>query len=368
MKEKDNERGGFFKAKFQLSKSNSKDLKKSRKPPNLRSKVLINVGLIETNEKGVVAIKRGSRLATKVLTSFCPSEVAHAAVRKHADHDQFFCGSDDYVLWYSDKKIVQFIPGSNKEFTVELYKEEIGKPYSKVDLFLCNVSNVDDTVDRRVVEDKKVSMERSCIGTSPIFKPSNIVADHQKQNANNDDKFANIFPSLLFPSTPLQNTENIQLSSISLQSTDNIQGSLQPPSEYQEEPSCSRDVFGPSNGCKVFCPICNNAFSINTIKEHADLCLESKTKVFFEKHTGSSDEGELLYIAQNASQTKGNYDQNQLMLDIEKVLRDCELDRKNELQIHVRRGFCFADFLKLFRKPYNTKKKSYRYIVTFIGE
>ena len=119
---------------------------------------MINVGLIETNEKGVVAIKRGSRLATKVLKSFGPTEVAHAAVRKHADYDQFFCGSDDYVLCYPDQKIVQFIPGSNKEFTVELYKEEIGKPYSKIDLFLCNVSTVDNAVDRKVVEDKKISM------------------------------------------------------------------------------------------------------------------------------------------------------------------------------------------------------------------
>ena len=49
VKEKGNERGGFFKAKFLLSKNNNKDLKKSRKPPNLRSEVLINVGLIETN-------------------------------------------------------------------------------------------------------------------------------------------------------------------------------------------------------------------------------------------------------------------------------------------------------------------------------
>ena len=97
VKEKGNERGGFFKAKSQLSKNNSKDLKKSRKSPNLRSEVLINVGLLETNEKGVVAVKRGSRLATKVLKSFGPTKVAHAAVRKHADHDQFFCGSDDYV-------------------------------------------------------------------------------------------------------------------------------------------------------------------------------------------------------------------------------------------------------------------------------
>ena len=54
---------------------------------------------------------------------------------------------------------------------------------------------------------------------------------------------------------------------------------------------------------------------MNTIEEHEDLCLESKTKFFFEKHTESSDEGELLDIAQNVSETKGNYDQNQWMLD-----------------------------------------------------
>ena len=114
-------------------------------------------------------------------------------------------------------------------------------------MFLCNISNVDDAVDRKVVEAKKYSMVRSCIGTSPIFKPSNIIADHSRK----------------------------------------------------------------------------------TVEERADLCLESKTKFFFEKHTESSDAGELLEIAQNVSETKGNFDQNQLMLDIEKVLRDCEMDREN---------------------------------------
>ena len=44
------------------------------------------------------------------------------------------------------------------------------------------------------------------------------------------------------------------------------------------------------------------------------------------------------------------------------------MDRENELQIHVRRGFCVVDFLKAFKNPYSAKKKSYRYIVTFIGE
>ena len=85
------------------------------------------------------------------------------------------------------------------------------------------------------------------------------------------------------------------------------------------------------------------------------MCLESKTKFFFEKHTESSDEGELLDIAQNVSETKGNYDQNQLMLDTEKVFRDCEMDREKELQIHVRTGFCFADFL--IQKALQRKEK-----------
>ena len=225
-------------------------------------------------------------------------------------------------------------------------------------MFLFNVRNVDDAVDCKVVEDKKVSMERNCNKTSPIFKPSNIVTDHQKQNANNDeDELANIFPSLLFPSTPLQNTENTQLSSILPQSTGNIPRFLQPPLVYQEEPSCSRDFFSASNGRKVFCPICHNGFSINTIEEHADLCLESKTKFFFEKHTESSDEGDLLDIAQDVSETEGNYDQNQLMLDIEKVLLDCEMDRENKLQIHVRRGFALQIFKKLLESPTTQRKR-----------
>ena len=104
----------------------------------------------------------------------------------------------------------------------------------------------------------------------------------------------------------LQNADNIQLPSISLQSAGNIQGFSQPLSGYQEKPCCTRDFFNPSNGCEVFCPSFNNAFGINTIEELADLCLESKTKFFFKNHTESSDEGELLHITQNVSETKGN--------------------------------------------------------------
>ena len=70
----------------------------------------------------------------------------------------------------------------------------------------------------------------------------------------------------------------------------------------------------------------------------------AKTNFFFKKHTENSDVGELLDITKNASETKENYDQNQLMLDIERVLRDGEMDRENKLQTHEGRGFSFGDF------------------------
>ena len=46
-------------------------------------------------------------------------------MKKHADHDQFFCDSDEYVSCYPDQSIVQFIPRKNIEFPVERYKSSV---------------------------------------------------------------------------------------------------------------------------------------------------------------------------------------------------------------------------------------------------
>ena len=62
------------------------------------------------------------------------------ALKKHWDSDQLFWTSVDYVLYYPDQKIVEFIPGTTESFTVEKYKKElVSKHCSKMDLFLCNI-------------------------------------------------------------------------------------------------------------------------------------------------------------------------------------------------------------------------------------
>ena len=67
IKEKGKERRSSFKPKF-LQNVN-KPRKSNRKAPDSLAEVVINVRLIETNEKGFVSIKRGSRLAIKVLSN-----------------------------------------------------------------------------------------------------------------------------------------------------------------------------------------------------------------------------------------------------------------------------------------------------------
>ena len=113
---------------------------KAKASPKI-SEILINVALFESNEKEDVFPKRGSRIPAKVGKQYTAEEVLKTALKKPADNDQFFCSLNDYVLCYSDQKLVEFIPVTTESFTVEKYKEEfLSKHYSKMDLFLCNIS------------------------------------------------------------------------------------------------------------------------------------------------------------------------------------------------------------------------------------
>ena len=62
------------------------------------------------------------------------------------------------MLYYSDQSIVKFIPGTSIEFTVKRYKEEMGKSFLKICLYLCNVGNVDSDVNLKVTDDNEVTI------------------------------------------------------------------------------------------------------------------------------------------------------------------------------------------------------------------
>ena len=118
LKKKERRLGRFlFKPTF--LKNTNKSSKRNRMAPKSRAEVVMKVGLIEANEKGIVSIKRGRRLAIKIAKKPSLIEVTRVTVKKHADHVRFLCDSDEFVSCYPDQSIVQFIAGKNIEFTVE---------------------------------------------------------------------------------------------------------------------------------------------------------------------------------------------------------------------------------------------------------
>ena len=51
---------------------------------------------------------------------------------------------------------------------------------------------------------------------------------------------------------------------------------------------------------------------------------------------------------------------------IQAVIGSCKIEQENVLQLNIRRGYCFQNFTKAFRKTWNFKKKKNQYIHGFI--
>ena len=139
--------------------------------------VVINIGLIKSTEKAGAHIIRGSKLPVQVKKDFSSGQVIEAAVQKHSAYDQYFCGLEDYLLLYPDQKVVVSIPGTSKKFTVRGYKEALGKPFSKIDLYLClpqdliceyddECEGIDDKTDESLT-DNKVALHQNKTSITP---------------------------------------------------------------------------------------------------------------------------------------------------------------------------------------------------------
>ena len=210
--------------------------------------------------------------------------------KKHADQDQFFCGSNQYVLCYSDQSIVKFIPGTSIEFTVERDKKEIGKSFSKIYLYLCNVGNADSDVNFKMIDENEVTIHSNWnqtisnqlthqqnTDTNPTQntnRPSFLLFEGQKQVRQNPSNervmkncYENLFPSINF----IQSLTGSYVEDVNRLTKSSVKN--------KEDPCCSRNI-NPVIERKMYCPIWNNPFSVSIIEEHADLCLQNKNKLF----------------------------------------------------------------------------------------
>ena len=335
IKNKGSERGSFFKRKNKKEEQ-QQPVKRKKFTFSSRSKVedvTINIGII-SDTNGQLTISRGSKLPVRVSKHFDSAQVLLAAVKKHSDHDQFFCPLESYVLLYPDQKQVISIPGSPELFTLEKYKKELAKPYSKIDLYLCLSSSFFYHDDKEIEILKNDSRKE----TESILSPSDI----QPIETPCEDSLLDNLP---MPDSEIGAIFDEMINSNTVSNDIN---------QFKTVES------------KLLCPICNKKFPVSIIESHANECLARSQNHCIIVYD-SPDECETDKIEHTEPVAKNNFaSEEEITNQITSALKSLSIDKNKTHQIHVRRGQCFIDFTSFFKKKWN--KPGCFYKITFIGE
>ena len=84
---------------------------------------------------------RGKTLSVKVRPTANAQYILEKGVTKHANHDKKVHEGLDYVLLYPDHSKVVKLPGTTNEFILEKYREDVGKAFNRITLFIASRSD-----------------------------------------------------------------------------------------------------------------------------------------------------------------------------------------------------------------------------------
>ena len=117
----------------------------SKKQVDQKMDVQIMIGMMYFSEKELrLKPKRGKRIALSVSNKAPCNVILEKAMDKFkAYHSDIFDNNEDYVLLLENGEEAQFIPGScpKEFFSLKRYKEDLGKDYAKIVLYLCHMSD-----------------------------------------------------------------------------------------------------------------------------------------------------------------------------------------------------------------------------------
>lgn len=105
--------------------------------------VKIQIGVMEEAD-GCLKKVKGRTLPLMVPTNITAREILKAATTKHGRHFKQFNQQESYFLLYPDQTVVNTLPGSAEPFVLNQYKEELGKPFSKLYFWLCSTSDMEN--------------------------------------------------------------------------------------------------------------------------------------------------------------------------------------------------------------------------------
>lgn len=106
--------------------------------------VTITIG-IGSASSDVFKPVRGKSLPLKVNKRASALTVLDEALKKRRSYDRTFRNDRSYKLCFPDGSEVTTLPGTKEAFTLEKYKEDLGKSYARISLFLCPLKEASDS-------------------------------------------------------------------------------------------------------------------------------------------------------------------------------------------------------------------------------
>lgn len=93
---------------------------------------------------GVLEPLRGKSILVDVQPQWSSEQLLAAAVKKHKafNHAMEDCA---HVLLYPDAEEVKNIPGTGTPFTLQKYKDAVGKPYQRIKVYICPVEEFENS-------------------------------------------------------------------------------------------------------------------------------------------------------------------------------------------------------------------------------
>ena len=159
-----------FRKRKESSRTNvlPKKAKSCKAKENDKSEVVkIQIGIKEFSGDGTLKMLKGRTLPVAVNNNINANDLLQMALAKHNKHFRSFNGDmESFVLLYPDNTTVNLLPGSSEFFSLKDYKKDLGKPYSRINFYLCHVDclkkfeadiNSEDSLEREYENDQSES-------------------------------------------------------------------------------------------------------------------------------------------------------------------------------------------------------------------
>ena len=108
-----------------------------RKKEKSPGKVKIQIGIKQYQQDVYLKALKGRTLPLSVDSNIDAEHLLHEAITKHSKHFRTFDSEIKYHMLYPDDTEVRRLRSSPDRFILQKYKEELGKPFSKIYLYLC---------------------------------------------------------------------------------------------------------------------------------------------------------------------------------------------------------------------------------------